>query len=66
MREEVRKSGLLYTPKHKIPLGVPRRRSDGSIFLRMKKPNKQEYEDLNLDTLVTMIATNASDDEEAS
>ncbi len=54
---------MLYTPKQNIPLGEPRRRSDGSHYLRIKKPNKQEYEDVNLDTLVSMVVANASEDE---
>ena len=50
---------LLRTPIHHIPIGVPLKKIDGRYVLQIKKPNGPEYEELSLDSLISMVVTEA-------
>lgn len=39
------KPNMIYTPKLKIPLGEIILKQNGSHVLKIKKPNKSEYEE---------------------
>lgn len=52
-------SKLVYTPKYHIPIGKPILKSDGTYVLRVKKANKNEYDEIPLDALCTSVVTNA-------
>ncbi len=47
---------LVKSPVLHIPIGEPIRNDEGRIGLRVKKPGEQEYEDVWLDQMVTMVA----------
>ena len=60
------KPRMIYTPKRRIPIGEAIQRPDGSYALRVKKPNKDEFDEIPMDTLITAMVKNAGSDEEAS
>ena len=49
------KSNMIYTPKLKIPLGEIIVKQNGSHVLKIKKPNKSEYEEITIDSLMSLI-----------
>lgn len=49
------KSNMLYTPKLKIPLGEIIVTSNDSHALKIKKPNKSDYEEITVDSLMSLI-----------
>lgn len=49
------KSNMLYTPKLKIPLGEIIVTSNGSHALKIKKPTKSDYEEITVDSLMSLI-----------
>lgn len=49
------KSNMIYTPKLKIPLGEIIVKQNGSRILKIKKPNKSEYEEITIDSLMSLI-----------
>lgn len=49
------KSNMIYTPKLKIPLGEIIVKQNGSRALKIKKPNKSEYEEITIDSLMSLI-----------
>jgi hypothetical protein len=49
------KSNMIYTPKLKIPLGEIIVKQNGSYVLKIKKPNKSEYEEITIDSLMSLI-----------
>lgn len=49
------KSNMIYTPKLKIPLGEIIVKQNGSRTLKIKKPNKSEYEEITIDSLMSLI-----------
>lgn len=49
------KSNMLYTPKLKILLGEIIVTSNGSHALKIKKPNKSDYEEITVDSLMSLI-----------
>ena len=53
------KRKLLKTPLHKIPIGEAYKSGDGHYGIRIKKPKGQEYEDLPLDRLLSMVVSEA-------
>ncbi len=55
----VPKRKLLKTPLHKIPIGEAYKSGDGHYGIRIKKPKGQEYEDLPLDRLLSMVVSEA-------
>lgn len=57
--EKKRTSRVLKTPVHKIPIGVPFKSMDGHYGLRIKKPQCPEYEELPLESLITMVVNEA-------
>lgn len=59
---EETKAPVLKTPQHNIPIGVPYKK-DGHYGIRMKKAKGQEYEDLSLDHLISMVVTEADNQE---
>lgn len=56
------KSNMLYTPKLKIPLGEIIVTSNGSHALKIKKPNKSEYEEITIDSLMSLIYSSKNED----
>ena len=54
-----RKPRIIKTPVHKIPIGVPFRSKDGRYGLRIKKPQSQEYEEIELEQLFEMVVKQA-------
>ena len=50
---------ILKTPLHRIPLGVPFKSSDGRYGIRVKKPQGKEYEDLLIESLISMVISEA-------
>ncbi len=51
---------IIKTPVHHIPIGVPFKK-DGQYGLRIKKPQCQEFEDVPLDHLITMVVAEAKE-----
>lgn len=49
------KPNMIYTPKLKIPLGEIIVKQNGSRALKIKKPNKSEYEEITIDSLMYLI-----------
>lgn len=49
------KTNMIYTPKPKIPLGEIIVKQNGSNVLKIKKPNKSEYEEITIDSLMSLI-----------
>ena len=58
-RQETRPR-MVRTPLLKIPIGEPIRNAEGRLGLRMKKQGEQEYEDVWLDQMLSMIAREAN------
>ncbi len=56
------KSNMLYTPKLKIPLGEIIITSNGSHALKIKKPNKSDYEEITVDSLMSLIYSSKNED----
>ena len=61
----ISKTKMIYTPKRRIPIGEPIQRPDGTYVLRVKKPNKDEFDEIPMDTLITAVVKNAESDAEA-
>ncbi len=47
---------IVRTPVYHIPIGEPIQNDDGRLGLRMKKQGEQEFEDVWLDQMVSMVA----------
>ena len=61
----ISKTKMIYTPTRRIPIGEPIQRPDGTYVLRVKKPNKDEFDEIPMDTLITAVVKNAGSDAEA-
>lgn len=55
----VSKPHLIKTPVHKIPIGEPVKNPDGHYSIRIKKPKGNEYEELSLNHLISMVVMEA-------
>lgn len=53
------KARLVRTPIHKIPLGETIKKSDGTYALRVKKPKSNEYEEVPMDILMSIMVKEA-------
>lgn len=47
---------LVKTPLLNIPIGEPIKNDEGRLGVRMKKQGQQEFEDVWLDQMVSMVA----------
>ncbi|MCU6720112.1 MULTISPECIES: hypothetical protein [Porcipelethomonas] len=56
------KPNMIYTPKLKIPLGEIILKQNGSHVLKIKKPNKSEYEEITIDSLMSLIYSSKNED----
>ena len=48
---------MIYTPKRRIPIGEPMQRDDGTYELRIKRANRDEFDEITLDYLMTSIVS---------
>lgn len=55
--EEVKK--MIYTPVRRIPIGEAIKKPDGTYALRIKRSNREEFEEIPLEKLCTSIIMNA-------
>ena len=46
---------MIYTPLRRIPIGEAVQRADGTYALRIKKPNKDEFDEISMDHLVAAV-----------
>ncbi len=52
-------SKYVSTPKLHIPIGKAILKDDGTYILRVKKPKKDEYDEISLDILIKSVMENA-------
>lgn len=52
-------SKYVSTPKLHIPIGKAILKDDGTYILRVKKPKKDEYDEISLDILIQSVMENA-------
>ena len=52
-------SKYVSTPKLHIPIGKAILKDDGTYILRVKKPKKNEYDEISLDILIKSVMENA-------
>lgn len=52
-----RQTHMIYTPKRGIPVGEPIQRGDGTYVLRIKRANRNEFEEITLDYLMMAIVS---------
>lgn len=52
-------SKYVCTPKLHIPIGKAILKNDGTYVLRIKKPKKDEYDEISLDILLRSVMENA-------
>ena len=52
-------SKYVCTPKLHIPIGKAILKDDGTYILRVKKPKKDEYDEISLDILIKSVMENA-------
>ena len=52
-------SKYVSTPKLHIPIGKAILKNDGTYILRVKKPKKNEYDEISLDILIKSVMENA-------
>ena len=52
-------SKYVSTPKLHIPIGKTILKDDGTYILRVKKPKKDEYDEISLDILIKSVMENA-------
>lgn len=50
---------MIYTPVHRIPIGEAIKRPDGTYALRVKKPSKDEFDEIPLETLCSSVVMSA-------
>ena len=46
---------MIYTPLRRIPIGEAVQRADGTYALRIKKPNRDEFDEISMDHLVAAV-----------
>ena len=46
---------MIYTPLCRIPIGEAIQRADGTYALRIKKPNRDEFDEISMDHLVAAV-----------
>ena len=52
---------MIYTPNRRIPVGEPIRREDGTYALRVKRANRDEFDEITLDHLMASMVTGATE-----
>ena len=50
-----RQPRMVYTPLRRIPIGEAVQRADGTYALRIKKPNRDEFDEISMDHLVAAV-----------
>ena len=50
-----RQPRIVYTPLRRIPIGEAVQRADGTYALRIKKPNRDEFDEISMDHLVAAV-----------
>ena len=58
MSETVRRK-MVYTPVRHIPIGEAIKRPDGTYILRIKRSNRDEFDEIPLEKLCTSVIMNA-------
>ena len=58
MSEEARRK-MIYTPVRHIPIGEAIKKPDGTYTLRIKRNNRDEFEEIPLERLCTSVIMNA-------
>ena len=52
---------MIYTPLRRIPIGEAVQRADGTYALRIKKPNRDEFDEISMDHLAAVIKGTAQE-----
>ena len=56
-----RRAQMIYTPNRRIPVGEPIRREGGTYALRVKRANRDEFDEITLDHLMASMVTGATE-----
>ena len=56
--EEVKKK-MIYTPVRRIPIGEAIKKPDGTYALRVKRSNREEFEEIPLEALCSSVIMSA-------